>query len=65
MHLPTRLARFRQSSPPATAVHLNALRLPGDGTFTKGRKPDYAHNRHTAVLADAFHTRDDATCTGP
>jgi hypothetical protein len=65
MHLSTRLVRFRQSLSPTTAVHLHAVRLPGDATFAKGRKPDYAHNPYTIVLADALRARDDATCAGP
>lgn len=62
MHLPTRLARFRQSPFPATGVVLHAVRAPGDATFHPlGRKPYMAHNRHTVVLAHAFHAQDDAT----
>jgi hypothetical protein len=39
MHLPTRLAHFRQSSPPTTTVAPHALRVPGDATKHGGVNP--------------------------
>ena len=65
MHLSTRFRCFRQSPSLLTGVAHGAFRVPGDATFAKGRKPYMAHNRHTVVLAHAFHTRDDATPAQP
>ena len=65
MHLSTRYRRFHQSPSLLTGVAHGALRVPGDATFARGRKPYMAHNRHTVVLAHAFHTRDDATPSQP